>query len=215
MCSCLQHNFKIVCCCLRFFWGKAEWWATCCETWDCPETWISQIHNDALSSEIPSLCSESSRCVREHVTQPCRVGEKGPKAVSSWIHERNWTWKNAATQSGSNPGLKALKTSGWDVPWPLGDLMQKHELKVFTKIWTVGHLPSSKQCWISASEITMRDILITKILLWQCQSILPFISSQPAFAECIRAQRNERRNTIKTRKCPLLMGQQLRWVLTK
>jgi len=76
------------------------------------KTWISEIHSDALSFGPFSLCSENDRCIRQHVTQPHRLGEKVAKAVSHWIYKRNLGRKNAVTQFGSNPGLHALKPSG-------------------------------------------------------------------------------------------------------
>lgn len=178
---CLQHRFEIIMgCYLRFFWGTEG-----LNDWPCvgrpgmlQKTWISQIHTDALSSESSSLCSENDRCIRKHVTQPHRLGEKVAKAVSNWIYERNLGRKNAIPQFGSNPGLKALKPSGWNVPQPLNDLVQKHKRYVSTKTRTAGHFPSSALCWISASEITTRDVLIKKnptlpVPEFSCLDLLP------------------------------------------
>lgn len=127
-------------------------------------------------SHLPSA-SEAVRCIRKHITQPRRLGEKAAKPVSNWINKRYLGRKNGIAQFGSNPGLNALKPSGWNVPQPLNDLVQKRKRYVSTKTWTVGHFPS-----VSAAEITRRDMLIAKILLWQCQRVLTLISSQPAFA---------------------------------
>jgi len=47
---------------------------------------------------------------------------------------------------------------------------------------------------------------LKKILLGQCQGVLTLISSQAAFAWCIRTARINKRSAIKKRKCPLLNG---------
>lgn len=174
---CLQHCFEIIMCCyVRFFWGmeRLNDWPHVGKPGMIQKTWISQTHADAFGSASSSLCSGNDRCISKHITQPRRLGEKVAKAVSNWIYERHLGRKNAIAWSGSSPGLNALKPSGWNVPQPLNGLVQKHKRYISTKTWTVGHFPSSTLCWISASGITMRDVLMKKSYFGNARVFLPW-----------------------------------------
>lgn len=115
--------------------------------------------------------------VREHTTQPCRSGEKGQR--------QHPTGPTRGTGHGGMQPLNLDPIQGSRL-WKLLAEMCHGHLVASCRDTNDKFSPKHALYWTSG--ITRRDVLITEILLWQCQGILTFISSQPAFAECSRAK---------------------------